>query len=200
MNSKDDTPAANDLTEEDRALIDDDSATDDDEGDDTGSTTTAGQANQTLVTREGLKALKDELEQLERTRRKEVAARLKEAIAYGDLSENSEYEDAKNEQAFVEGRIVELTNMVKNVKIITEKSSKGSKTVRVGSTIKIQNLTEKDDPETYTIVGSTEANPLEDKISNESPIGAAVIDRDQGEEVVVKAPAGDFKYKIIKVG
>ncbi len=196
-----------DLTDEDRALLDEEQAEEDDgtgSGDDsTGSgndddTLVVGSERQTLVTREGLKTLKDELEQLERTRRKEVAARLKEAIAYGDLSENSEYEDAKNEQAFVEGRIIELTGMIKNVKIITEKTGSG-KTVRIGSTVKIQNLTEKDEPETYTIVGATEADPMENKISNESPIGAAIIDRDQGEEVIVKAPAGEFKYNILKV-
>jgi transcription elongation factor GreA len=175
-------------------------AHDDDDDDSSTATSTANQpVNQTLVTKEGLKNLQDELNDLENVKRREVAGRLKEAISYGDLSENSEYEDAKNEQAFVEGRIAELTEMIKNAKIITEKSGGKGKTVKVGSTVKIQNLTEKDEPETYTIVGATEANPMENKISNESPIGIAIIDREQGDEVEVDAPAGKFKYKIIKV-
>lgn len=157
-----------------------------------------GFERETLVTKEGLAALKDELMQLETVKRKEVAARLKEAISFGDLSENSEYEDAKNEQALVEGRINELQRMIKTAKIITEKKSSG-KIVKLGSTVKLQNLTDKDDPEEYTIVGSTEANPIEKKISNESPIGVAIMDKEQGEEVMVKAPVGELRYKILKV-
>lgn len=88
--------------------------------------------------------------------------------------------------------------MIKTAKIITEKKSSG-RIVRLGSTVKIQNLTEKDNPEEYTIVGSTEANPMEKKISNESPIGAAIIDKEQGDEVLVKAPVGELRYKILKV-
>jgi transcription elongation factor GreA len=152
----------------------------------------------TFVTREGLKKLKEELDYLENTKRKENAARLKEAISFGDLSENSEYEDAKNEQALTEGRIAELAAMVKTAKIITEKKSK-SAVVKIGSTVKIQNLTDKDKPETFTIVGSTEADPSEAKISNESPIGMAILDCKSGEEVIVKAPAGELKYKILEI-
>jgi transcription elongation factor GreA len=114
------------------------------------------------------------------------------------LSENSEYEDAKNEQALTEGRIAELKRLIKTAKIITEKKSSG-KIVKIGSTVTIQNLTEKDEVETYTIVGSTEADPIAAKISNESPIGAAIVDQDQGAEVIVETPAGTMKYKIVKV-
>jgi len=171
------------------ATGDDDDASDDDAND---------EAQQTLVTKEGLKKLKEELEELENVKRKEVAQRLKEAISFGDLSENSEYEDAKNEQALVETRIAELKQKIKTAKIITEKKGSG-KTVKIGSTVRIENLTEKDEPETYTIVGSTEADPTAAKISNESPIGAAIMDKNQGDEVTVQTPAGEMKYKIVKV-
>ncbi len=151
-----------------------------------------------LITKEGLDKLKTELKEFQGVRRKEVAERLKEAIAYGDLSENSEYEEAKNEQAFVEGRIVELEQMIANAKIISDaKSTQG--TVQIGTTVTVQNVTENDEPETYTIVGSTEADPLEHKISNESPIGSALLGKEKNEVVKVKVPAGIFEYKILKV-
>lgn len=191
------------LTDEDKALAGIGSGDDDDDGDDDGDdgsspTTTTTVAQSTFVTKEGLKKLKDELEHLENVKRREVAQRLKEAIAYGDLSENSEYQDAKEEQAFVEGRIAELHEMIKSAKIIAEKTG-GKSVVRMGSTVTVQNLTDKDEPETYTIVGSTEASPLNNKISNESPIGAAVLEKGVGDEVIVKAPAGQFTYKIVKI-
>ncbi|MBU0727844.1 transcription elongation factor GreA, partial [Patescibacteria group bacterium] len=148
-----------------------------------------------LVTKAGLAKLIEELKQAKEVRRKEVAARLKEAIAYGDLSENSEYEEAKNEQAFVEGRIVELENMIKNAKIITDDKS-GQDTVQIGVTVTMQNITENNDPETYTIVGSTEADPIGHKISNESPIGSAILGKTKNDVVKVKVPAGIFEYKI----
>ncbi|MCF7846224.1 MAG: transcription elongation factor GreA [Candidatus Peribacteraceae bacterium] len=199
----DENSTKDELTEEDLTLAGKSTAGDDsasaDEGEDEGEDGSAGgDDQQTLVTREGLKKLKDELEELENVRRREVAARLKEAISFGDLSENSEYEDAKNEQALVENRIAELKRMIKTAKIITEKKSSG-KIVKIGSTVTIQNLTDKDEPETYTIVGSTEADPTSAKISNESPIGIAIMDKEQGEEVMVTAPAGELKYKIVKV-
>lgn len=157
--------------------------------------------DQTLVTKEGLKKLKEELGLLKTVRRKEVAQRLKEAISYGDLSENSEYEEAKNEQAFVEGRIIELEQKIKNAKIISEKkvTLKRGKEIDIGSTVTVRNKTERDDPEMYTIVGSTEADPLEHKISNESPIGRAIIGKKKGDVVDVEAPAGKFRYEILKV-
>jgi transcription elongation factor GreA len=151
-----------------------------------------------LVTKAGLAKLKDELKEYKDVRRKEVAARLKEAIAYGDLSENAEYEEAKNEQAFVEGRIVELEKMIKNAKIITDDKS-GQETVQIGTTVTVQNITENDEPESYTIVGSTEADPIESKISNESPIGSAILGKTKGDIVKVKVPAGVFEYKILKI-
>jgi transcription elongation factor GreA len=200
----DENQTKDELTEDDLTLAgqsttkgDDDTNDEDEENEDYVSQ--SGASHETLVTREGLKNLKDELDEMENVKRREVAQRLKEAISFGDLSENSEYEDAKNEQALVEGRIAELKGMIKTAKIINEKKSGSSKIVRIGSTVTIQNLTEKDEPVTYTIVGSTEANPSEAKISNESPIGAAIVDKEQGTEVTVVAPAGEMQYKIIKV-
>jgi transcription elongation factor GreA len=143
--------------------------------------TTAKTGDSVLLTEEGLKALKDELKILQTSKRREVAERLKEAISYGDLSENSEYEEAKNEQAFVEGRIVELEKMIKNAQIIDEKKAHSGKKVQIGTTVKIQNLTKKEEaPEEFTIVGSTETNPLKSRISNESPIGKALLGKKKG--------------------
>lgn len=155
--------------------------------------------DQTLVTKEGLKKLKDELEHLKTTRRTEVAQRLREAISYGDLSENSEYEEAKNEQAFVEGRILELEGKIKNAKIITDKKESKNKEVEIGCTVMLQNITDGDDAERYTIVGSTEADPLDHKISNESPIGKAVLGRRKGEKVEIHSPSGIIEYEVIAV-
>jgi transcription elongation factor GreA len=155
--------------------------------------------DQVLVTKQGLTKLKDELKHFKEVRRKEVAARLKEAISYGDLSENSEYEEAKNEQAFIEGRIIELEKMINNAKIISDTKKSTDATVQIGTTVTVQNITDKDDPETYTIVGSTEANPTENKISNESPIGSAILGRTKNDVVKVKAPAGILEFKILKI-
>jgi transcription elongation factor GreA len=158
--------------------------------------------DQTLVTKEGLKKLKDELDHLKTTRRTELAQRLKEAISYGDLSENSEYEEAKNEQAFVEGRIIELEQKIKNAKIITDKKIEGrsaGKTIDIGSTVTFINLTEDDEEKQYTIVGTTEADPSEKKISNESPIGRALLGKQKGDKVDIVTPAGSFKYEVLKV-
>lgn len=163
----------------------------------TGTGAPVGDDEQTLVTREGLKKLQDELDHLKKIRRQEVAQRLKEAISYGDLSENSEYEEAKNEQAFVEGRILELERKIKNSKIIAEKSA--HKTVEIGSTVTVRNKTTRDEPESYTIVGATEADPIDNKISNESPLGKAFLSKKTGDSVDVIAPGGTFKYEILKV-
>lgn len=152
----------------------------------------------TLVTKEGFDKLKEELEQLKSVRRREVAERIKEAISYGDLSENSEYEEAKNEQAFVEGRIMELEDKVKHAKIIAENHK--TKSVQMGSTVHLKNVTKgKDDLEIYTIVGSTEADPFTNKISNESPVGSAVLDKQKGDKVKVIVPAGTIEYVIMKI-
>ncbi|MCH7605478.1 transcription elongation factor GreA [Patescibacteria group bacterium] len=153
-----------------------------------------------LLTREGLKKLKEEHEHLKNVRRKEIAERLKEAISYGDLSENAEYEEAKNEQAFVEGRILELEKQIKKAKIISEvHAKKKSQLVDIGSRVTVQEKGGRDEPETYTIVGFTEADPIEHKISNESPIGKALLGHGKGEVVDVQAPGGKYRYEILKI-
>ncbi len=162
-----------------------------------------GDDDQTLVTKEGLKKLKDELDELKTARRQEVAQRLKEAISYGDLSENSEYEEAKNEQAFVEGRILELEQKVKNAKIISEKkvetTKRGGKVIDIGSTVSLQNQSGNEAAEKYTIVGTTEADPLDHKISNESPIGKSLLGRQKGDTVDVTTPSGIVEYEVLQV-
>lgn len=153
---------------------------------------------QTLLTKDGLRKLQEELDYLKNVKRREVAERIKEAISYGDLSENSEYEDSKNEQAFAEGRILELEEKIKSAKVITE--HKKTRTVQLGSHVVIQNLTKKmSDKESYAIVGSTEADPLNHKISNESPIGHALLDHQIGDTVSVTAPSGVSDYKILRI-
>lgn len=152
-----------------------------------------------LITKEGLEKLKEELNFLKEVKRKEVAERLREAISYGDLSENAEYEEAKNEQAFVEGRILELEEKIKYAKIIDDKLKKGA-LVQLGSKVVVQNLASKTKlEEEYTIVGSTEADPVNHKISNVSPVGKSILDRRAGDVVKVVAPAGVMEYKIVRV-
>ncbi len=152
----------------------------------------------TLVTKDGLGKLREELDYLHNTKRREVAERLKEAISYGDLSENSEYEEAKNEQAFVEGRIVELEEKVKYARIIEEKQHVA--TVQLGTKVVIQNIgRKKTETEEYVIVGSTEADPLEHKISNESPVGASLLDKKKGDIVKVMIPDGVVEYEILQL-
>lgn len=158
---------------------------------------TAEGVKATLVTKEGFEKLKAELENLKTVKRKEVAARLKEAISFGDLSENSEYAEAKEEQAFVEGKIIELEQKVQNVKIISDKHS--VKSVQLGTTVHLKNLSKKGDSEIYTLVGSTEADPFSGKISNESPVGDALLDRKKGDKIKVKVPAGEVEYEIVKL-
>ena len=154
----------------------------------------------TLITKEGLDKLVEELSYLKNTKRKEVAARIKEAISYGDLSENSEYEEAKNEQAFVEGRLLELEDKVKNAQIIEEGAAMGKKRVQLGTTVHLRNLSKtKDEPEVYTIVGSTEADPIAGKISNESPIGSALLGCVAGDDIKVHVPAGVVEFKLLKL-
>jgi transcription elongation factor GreA len=156
-------------------------------------------AKTVLITKTGLEKLEKELAHFENVRRKQVAERLKEAISYGDLSENSEYEEAKNEQAFVEGRIIELEKMIANAEIIKDEKKGNMDGIQIGTTVTVQNITENDDPETYTIVGSTEADPMEHKISNESPIGSALIGKAKGDVIKVKVPAGLFEYKVLQI-
>jgi transcription elongation factor GreA len=152
----------------------------------------------TLVTKEGFAKLKEELEYLKNVRRQEVAERIKEAISYGDLSENSEYEEAKNDQGFVEGRIQELEEKIKYAKIIEEKQH--AATIQLGTKVKIREIgNSKAEPEEYVIVGSTEADPLARKISNESPVGAALLDKCKGDIVKVNAPGGVIEYEILQL-
>lgn len=151
--------------------------------------------NAVLVTAKGLEELKAELVHLETVKRKEVAERLKEAISYGDLSENSEYQEAKEEQAFTEGRIVELGKKIKNAKIISE-TKEGA--VSLGSKVVLDNIT-REEQEEFVLVGSTEVDPFAGRISNESPLGRALLGRKKGDVFKVNAPAGEFEYKLIKL-
>ena len=149
----------------------------------------------TYVTQEFLEKMKKELDYLKSTKRLEVAQRLKEAIALGDLSENSEYVDAKNEQAFTEGKILELEAKIRTAVVI-----EAGKSDRVGmmSSVKIRDIAA-DEVEDVTIVGSSEADPFDGKISNESPVGRALLGAKAGDVVEVAAPAGILKYEIIEV-
>lgn len=157
-------------------------------------TTTDIDTTAVLVTQKGYDKLVEELETLKTTGRKQVSDRLAEAISYGDLSENSEYDEAKNQQAFIEGRILELEDQVKNAQIIEDKKATG--TVDIGSTVTLSYNGEKHE---YTIVGSTEADPMMKKISNESPVGEAILGKKAKDTVSVKAPGGMFEYTIVKV-
>ncbi|MFB5190458.1 transcription elongation factor GreA [Alicyclobacillus fastidiosus] len=150
-----------------------------------------------LLTPEGLKKLEDELEQLKSVKRREVADRIKLAISYGDISENSEYEDAKNEQAFVEGRIMTLEKMLRNARIINE-DEVDTDVVSIGSTVTLKDI-EFDEDIQYTIVGSAEANPAQNKISNESPVGRALLGKSVGSLVEVSVPAGVLQFKILDI-
>ena len=150
----------------------------------------------TFLTQEGFDKLQEELDFLRTTKRQEVADRLREAADGEDLIENAEYEAAKNEQAFVEGRIQELEILLATAKIIEENGS--GDTIRVGSKVTIQEENYKD-KETFVIVGAAEANPIKGRISNESPLGRAMIGHKVGDIVGVEAPDGSFNVKIIKI-
>lgn len=153
---------------------------------------------ETILTAEGLKKLEEELENLRTVRRQEVAERLKVAISYGDISENSEYDDAKSEQAFIEGRILELEQMIKTATIIDDTASRKAGVVSLGSTVLLKDM-ETGDEETYTIVGTTEADPFKNRISNESPVGAAILGQKVHSVVVANTPAGELSYEILEV-
>jgi transcription elongation factor GreA len=152
----------------------------------------------TFLTKEGFQKLQDELDYLRTAKRQDVANRLHEAMEGGELIENAEYEAAKNEQAFVEGRIQELDLLLATAKIIEDNGKKKSDIVNLGSkvTIKEGNF----EAETFTIVGAAEANPREGKISNESPIGKAILSHKVGDTVKVETPGGTYNVKILKVG
>ncbi len=150
-----------------------------------------------ILTQEGLKKLEEELEYLKSVKRREVAERIKIAIGYGDISENSEYEDAKNEQAFVEGRVITLEKMLRNARIINN-DEVDTETVGIGSTVLLEDMEFKDTVE-YTIVGTAESDPLHNKISNESPVGRAILGKKRGSTVDVNVPAGLIQYKIVDI-
>ena len=150
-----------------------------------------------FLTEEGATELRRELEELKTVKRPELAYRLKEAISMGDLSENADYHDAKEQQAFLEGRINYLEELLRSATVVPDEKNKPD-VVRVGVEVTVQEEGEK--PESFSIVGAAEANPKEGKISNESPLGAALMGHKVGDKVSVKAPAGDliFKIKAIK--
>ncbi|MFC7783181.1 MULTISPECIES: transcription elongation factor GreA [unclassified Rossellomorea] len=149
------------------------------------------------MTAEGKAKLEKELENLKTVKRKEVVERIKIARSFGDLSENSEYDAAKDEQAFVEGRISTLENMIRNAKIIQE-DDMNSDTVQLGKKVTFVELPD-GDKETYTIVGSAEADPFEGKISNDSPIAKSLLGHKVGAEVSVQTPGGEMNVKIVEV-
>ena len=146
------------------------------------------------LSQEGLEKLREELTEMVNVRRAEVAARIHEAKEHGDITENAEYEDAKNEQAFVEGRIQALSALIKNAVLIEEHAS--TSFVSIGSTVNVES---QDGKETFRIVGSAEANPAEGRISNESPVGRALLGHRKGDKIEVSVPAGSWTYKIVSI-
>jgi len=154
--------------------------------------------NETLLTQEGLEELKVEIEELKVNRRKEVAEKIREALAFGDISENSEYDEAKNEQADVERRIAKLEHMIKNARIIQDNDDE-SGIINVGSRVKVEDLEFNEEME-YKIVGSAEADPFKGKISNVSPLGKNLIGKKPGDTVSVDTPdGGSVEYKILNI-
>ena len=155
------------------------------------------QTKKNIMTYEGIKKLEEELEYLKTVRRKEITEKIKVALGYGDLSENSEYEEAKNDQAFNEGRIIQLENMLKNAVVVDESEIPTDK-VSVGSIVKVMDY-EFDEEVEYAIVGSAEADPMNFKISNESPVGSALLGKKVGDVVEVTVPSGVSKFEILEI-
>lgn len=153
--------------------------------------------NRHVMTYEGVRKLEDELEFLRTVKRREIKEKIKSALSFGDLSENSEYDDAKNEQAFTEGRIVQLENILKNVTIVDEDEI-SSDIVSVGSIVKIKDYDFNEEVE-YNIVGSLEADPMNNRISNESPVGRSLMGKKVGDTVEVLIPDGISKYEIVSI-
>jgi len=147
-----------------------------------------------VLTRDGLKKLEDELDELKTVHRREVNERIRQAKEFGDISENAEYEDAKQEQAFVEGRILKLESMIRNARII-DQSDYVADEVHLGAIVKVVEVSAKTAHE-FTIVGSAEADPKNARLSNESPLGRALMGRKAGEIVDVATPGGQKKYRI----
>jgi len=149
-----------------------------------------------ILTLDGLNKLKEELIQCKTVKRGEISGRIKQAIDFGDISENSEYDDAKNEQAFTEGRIITLEKMLRNARVIDEVA--GTDIVAIGAKVRLKDV-DFGDEEEYSIVGSAEADPGTNKISNESPVGKAVLGLPTGAVVEVNAPAGILHYQILAI-
>lgn len=150
-----------------------------------------------LLTYEGMKAREEELEYLKTQKRKEISEKIKVALGFGDLSENAEYDEAKNEQAEVEMRIIKLEKMLKNAKIIDDDSI-STDSVTLGCKVKVLDM-DFDEEAEYYIVGSTEADPNQNKVSDESPVGKALLGAKSGETVTVAAPNGEFEMKILEI-
>ena len=155
------------------------------------------QAKKFIMTYEGVKKLEEELEYLKTVKRKEITEKIKVALGYGDLSENSEYDEAKNDQAFTEGRIIQLENMLKNA-VVVDESEIPKDNVSVGSIVKVMDY-EFDEEVEYTIVGSAEADPMNFKISNESPVGSALLGKKVGDVVEVAVPSGVSKFEVLEI-
>lgn len=155
------------------------------------------QTKKNIMTYEGIKKLEEELEYLKTVRRKEITEKIKVALGYGDLSENSEYDEAKNDQAFNEGRIIQLENMLKNAVVVDESEIPTDK-VSVGSIVKVMDY-DFDEEVEYAIVGSAEADPMNFKISNESPVGSALLGKKIGDVVEVTVPSGVSKFEILEI-
>lgn len=154
-------------------------------------------AKQTLLTDEGLKNYEQELEHLKTVKRKEVAEKIKVALSFGDLSENSEYDEAKNDQAMLEARIAQIESILKNAKIIDE-SELSNEHIHIGSKIKVHDC-DMDEDAVYQIIGSDEADPFNGKLSDESPVGAALLGHQVGDEVEVETPDGPIKFIILEI-
>ena len=150
-----------------------------------------------VITQDGLRKLEQELQELKTTKRQEVAERIKVAISFGDLSENSEYDEAKNEQAFIEGRIMTIENMLRQAEVVDEEDIR-TDVVNVGAAVSVLDIEENEELE-YTIVGPMEADIASMKISNESPVGRALVGKGKGEEVSVNAPAGTLRLRILDI-
>ena len=154
-------------------------------------------ANGVVLTHKGVKELEEKLEYLKTVKRQEVSEQIKEARAFGDISENAEYDEAKNEQARIEGEIIQIEKMLRVATVVDDEDISVDK-VSVGSKVKVLDL-EMDEEEVYSIVGSVEADVYENKISNESPVGAALIGRGVGEIVDVETPSGILQFKILDI-
>ncbi len=155
------------------------------------------QTKKFIMTYEGVKKLEEELECLKTVKRKEITEKIKVALGYGDLSENSEYDEAKNDQAFTEGRIIQLENMLKNAVVVDESEIPKDK-VSVGSIVKVMDY-DFDEEVEYSIVGSAEADPMNFKISNESPVGSALLGKKVGDVVEVAVPNGVSKFEVLEI-